>query len=313
VVSFVRAGTLDAELMATLWVLIEGRIPLVVAAQAHATGKTTLLDALLDFLPPGVRVRDLAGAFETFDWLPQATELGWSRPGASGLAGPPRADARNQASPDSPRHGHPNPDGTTDGTPDRSPPIRADTTVIHAAELSDHTPAYTWGAEARLAIRTTTVGYQLVTTLHADTLEDVFATLREPPVRAGEDELTRLGLVVILRRLADGRRRVAAVHYVRPIARDEHGHVQRLGPAVLATWDPAVDRFEHFAWGVTPELAARIGWRSGDLEREIDRRRDYLDGLAQAGIVEIDAVRTAIAGYRAQRAAATDGVTGGQA
>ncbi len=31
------------------------------------------------FLPPGVRTIELAGAAETFDWLPQASELGWRR------------------------------------------------------------------------------------------------------------------------------------------------------------------------------------------------------------------------------------------
>jgi hypothetical protein len=91
---------------------------------------------------------------------------------------------------------------------------------------------------------------------------------------------------------------VAAAHYVRPVARDEHGHVQRLGPAVLATWDPGTDRFEHFAWGVVPELAIRIGRKPGDFELEVDRRREYLSGLAAAGVIDVDAIRSAIAGYR---------------
>ena len=89
-----------------------------------------------------------------------------------------------------------------------------------------------------------------------------------------------------------------AAHYIRPVARDEHGHVQRLGPAVLATWDADHDRFEHFAWGITPELALRVGRTAGDFELEVDRRRDYLAGLADAGIVEVEAVRAAIDGYR---------------
>ena len=91
---------------------------------------------------------------------------------------------------------------------------------------------------------------------------------------------------------------MAAAHYVRPTARDEHGHTQRLGPAVLATWDPATDRFEHFGWGVTPELARRVDRKAGDFELEVDRRRDYLHDLASAGLDEVDAVRTAIRGYR---------------
>jgi hypothetical protein len=42
----------------------------------------------------------------------------------------------------------------------------------------------------------------------------------------------------------------------------------------------------------------RIGRKAGDFELEVDRRRDYLAGLAAAGVVEVDAIRSAIAGYR---------------
>ena len=86
--------------------------------------------------------------------------------------------------------------------------------------------------------------------------------------------------------------RVVAAHYVRPIARDEHGHVQRLGPAVLATWDAGTDRFEQFGWGVNPELARRVGRRAGDFELEVDRRAGLLDVLGsgdpdEAAIAEV--------------------------
>jgi hypothetical protein len=267
IVELIRAGTLDAQLAATLWLLIEGRVPVVVGALPRGAGKTTLLEALLAFLPPGVRTVELEGAMETFEWLPQAPELGWRRP------------------PSPIHHEH-------------TPPIRPDNTVLVIPELSDHLPSYTWGAEARIAIRAAVIGYGLAATIHADSLDDVFDQLARPPVSLGDDELSRLGVVLILRPVGDGLRRIVAAHYVRPIARDEHGHVQRLGPAVLATWDPDHDRFEHFAWGITPELALRVDRRSGDFEAEVDRRHDYLAGLAEAGIVDVDAVRAAIDGYR---------------
>lgn len=269
IVELIRSGTLDAELAAMLWLLIEGRVPVIVAAHEPGAGKTTLLTALLDFLPPDVRRIELAGASETFDWLPQASELGWRR----------SVSAVDRARPE-------------------EPPVRPDDTVLFIPEFSDHLPAYTWGEEARIAIRAASVGYGLAATIHAERLEDVLDALRRPPVRADDDELSRLGVVLILRRLGAGRRRVVAAHYLRPTARDEHGHVQRLGPAVLATWDPDRDRFEHFGWGVTPELALRIGRRAGDFELELDRRREALDGLVRDDVVEVDGVRFALRAYR---------------
>ena len=115
----------------------------------------------------------------------------------------------------------------------------------------------------------------------------------------GDDELTFLGAVLVLGGAPRGRLRVVAGHYVRPLARDAHGHSQRLGPAVLATWNGDLGRYEHFAWGVLPEIAARLGQRAGDLERDLHHRRDDLAGLATAGVTSLAEVRQLIEGYRA--------------
>lgn len=263
ITELIRTGTIDAELAATLWLLVDGRVPVIVAADGRGVGKTTLLTTLLDFLPAGERVVELRGIDETFDWMPQASELGWP-----GVPSQPMA----------------------------APPIRPDDTVLLAAELSDHTPAYTWGEAARVAVRAAAIGYGLAATIHGDSLDDVFAQLRSNPVRLTEDELSRLGVVVVLRRVA-GHRRVVAAHYVRPVVRDNHGHLQRLGPAVLATWDPTADAFEHFGWGVIPELAMRVGRRPGDFELETASRRAFLDALVTEGIMAVASVRARLAGY----------------
>jgi hypothetical protein len=281
IVELIRAGTLDAELAALLWLLLEARQPLLVAAERGRTGKTTMLNALLDFLPPGTRRIELQGIAETFDWLPHARELGWrgERTPVPGVPAPPHAD----------EHCEPG------------------TTYLIAHELSDHLPAYTWGDQARVAVRAISAGYGLGATIHADSLEEVFDALHRPPVALTDDELSRLGIVLILRAVPpppgdayDGpMRRVVAAHWVRPVSRDAHGHIQRLAPAVLTTWDVDNDTFEHFAWGVLPELADRSARHAGDFEIEQGRRRDYLAGLAAAGVVGVDEVRTAIDGYRA--------------
>ena len=126
IVELIRDGTLDPELAAQLWLLVGGRVPIVVAAEAQGAGKSTLLRAVLDFLPPEVRIVELAGEAETFEWLPQASELGW--PGT----------ARPTAGAD---------------------PVRPETTVLLASELSDHLPIYTWGPAARVFVRAASIGY----------------------------------------------------------------------------------------------------------------------------------------------------------
>ena len=278
IVDLVRAGTLDAELAATLWLLFEGRVPCIVAGPQPEAGASVVLGALLDFLPSGTRTVELAGAGETFDWLPQASELGWARGPAS-----------------SPGHRF-------------QEPVRADTTVLLVPEFSDRLTSCTWGEEARIAVRAASIGYGLAATIRGDALSEVLDALRRPPVALTDDELSRIGVVLIVRPVEGSEAsRVVAAHYVRPVARDEHGHVQRLAPAVLATWDAAQDRFEHFGWGITPELARRVGRRAGDFEQEVDRRREFLGSLASSGVTDRDALRAAIEGFgRSADAVATN-------
>ena len=48
----VRNRTLDLDTAALLWLLVENRSSIVVAAAPQLAGKTTLLTALIDFMPP---------------------------------------------------------------------------------------------------------------------------------------------------------------------------------------------------------------------------------------------------------------------
>ena len=137
--------------------------------------------------------------------------------------------------------------------------------------------------------------------IEAGSLGEVRERLGSGPLPLNPDQLTFLGCVLVLGEATGagrGRLRVTAAHYVRPLARDAHGHPQRLDPAVLATWDDRLGRYEHFAWGVLPEVAARLGRRGGDLEGDLHHRRDDLAGLAKAGVTKLDEVQRLIAGYR---------------
>jgi hypothetical protein len=124
-----------------------------------------------------------------------------------------------------------------------------------------------------------------VTVVEGASLEDVLASTRDDPAL--------LGVVLVA-----GRGRVVASHYVRPALRDAGGHLRPQNPAVLSTWEVGLGSFEHFAWGVIPELAERTRQRPGDFEVEHGRRREFLTGLAAAGLVASSDVRTALAGYR---------------
>jgi hypothetical protein len=64
-----RDETIDSWTAANLWAALARRRSLAVVAGASGVGKTTLLTALLDFLPPETRRIYPRGCFETFTFL----------------------------------------------------------------------------------------------------------------------------------------------------------------------------------------------------------------------------------------------------
>jgi hypothetical protein len=133
-------------------------------------------------------------------------------------------------------------------------------------------------------------GRRLAVVAAAPGLRELFETASMPPDGLPEDALRRLGLVLVLGMapsVAPGpivdRLRVVAIHYLRPLERDGAGHLQRRPPAVLATWDPVGDAFDHFAWGVTGELADRVDRSQASLEDLQASRAVALVALARTG------------------------------
>ncbi len=66
ILDVVRFGSIDYKLAGLLWLLMEHRASIVVAAGPAWVGKTTLMHAMLDFLPPEVEPYTLRGYFEDF-------------------------------------------------------------------------------------------------------------------------------------------------------------------------------------------------------------------------------------------------------
>src|SRR5262249_43949366 len=132
-VPWVAEGGVDAELAALLAILVEARVPLVVAGGSAQADRTALRDALSGSLSDGTRVVTLAGPDEDFDWMLEAVELGWRR----------ERGARRRTS-----------------APAGTRTVAADRTAL-VADL-DASPTGTWGERARAAIPAISVGCNLL-------------------------------------------------------------------------------------------------------------------------------------------------------
>jgi hypothetical protein len=208
-----------------------------------------VIEGLVGLLPAAARLVEVAPD-DDFEWLPEAVQLGW-RGDRSVSVGPAGGGVT-----------------AADG-------------VLLARGLG--APDGVGGARARIVVRALAVGYGLLASMTGDGLEDALNTLHAPEVGTDVDERSRLGVVLAVVDEA-GVSRVTAAHYVRPVALDTLGHVQRPAPAILATWNKGADRWDHFAWGVLPDIAGRLGIAVIELEREQARRAATLsDAAAQGG------------------------------
>jgi hypothetical protein len=277
ILELIVEGTLDAEFAAILWLLVERTVPVLVVAGPPMAGKTTLLTAVLDLVPASTELQLVTGLTverEAFDRAPTV--------GAAAAVPAPLPE-----------------------TPASGPVFLADprpsARYLLVPELSNHLPVYVWGSGARRLVRAASTGVGLAATMHGDRLEDVFDQLSAAPVSLNDDELSHLGIVLVLgvvRQPTGWQRRIRAAHYVRPVARDAGGHVQRRPPAVLVAWDPGDDTFSHFEWGIAEELAARVGLRGADFENERVRRAAWMRAAIERGHLDVAGARAAFASYR---------------
>ncbi|MCY7419533.1 MAG: hypothetical protein LH650_13800 [Chloroflexi bacterium] len=205
-VDLVRWGTLDAELAALAWLLVEGGLPLTVVGGAPLADRARVAQAILS-------------------------------------------------------------------TPPDEPFVLIDADA-------DRAGLATLAARIRGGLR---VGI----TLQATDLRHAMERLTEPPDGLAEDAVRRLGVVLVVASVPttavgpiEDRARIVAAHYLRPTERDPQGHIQRRPPAVLATWVPDLDAFDHFAWGMTPELADLVDRTQASFEELQSSRISALRSLA---------------------------------
>lgn len=330
VAALVAARMLDAELAALLWLMVEANVPLIAAAADPGSPAEAVLEAFLDLLPPVTARLVLQGEHEAFDWLGDAAALGWEgadegpssqRSSASGpppvarLALPPRRTA---------------PPETTylvAGEIGAAAPadiygprarvliralqrgyglaatIRADS-LEQVFALLGAPPASLSADELRrlgvvVVLRRAGSAHPPSTADRPEPRELAAAADRDAPsseqAPPGVVETERGGPTAEAGTAEGTAWRVAACHYVRPLERDAAGHLQRRPPAVLATWDARRDLLEHFEWGVTTELAMRIGLGRDDFEREHGERTRAIAALVAAGQTSRGAVQTLLA------------------
>lgn len=196
--------------------------------------------------------------------------------------------------------------------------IPAETGYLLINEMSDHLPIYVWGENARLALRLAARGYGLGATMHADSLPEALATLRDE-LGAPEADLAALTIYLqysayqtpagMYRRVeeawhlrADGAGTLAPVRLATISGNRSPsltGAQREPVPPMLAGDGGRAGRpllHDAAAYAV---LAASLGEEAGAFERELSERATFLAELPPLGICEPWEVGAAVADYPA--------------
>jgi hypothetical protein len=155
-------------------------------------------------------------------------------------------------------------------------------TLLLANELSSHLPVYLWGAKAVRTFRMLRDGYALGSTLHADSVAEAIAQLRDE-LGVDPSDLARIDLLLVMRR-----RRLVSAHRLRPA---------HAGPdaEALVLPDAATDGWTHDPAAEAGLVAERHGWTAPTAERAIAHRADRIADLIDREVFGIDDVSAALA------------------
>ena len=216
--NLVAAGQISATLAAQVTLLADAGVPIVVTGSATAERRDALAAAIAAAspLPAGAESAEIKIApEEAFVWLTDPAGVGCLVAGAGGAPRSPRS------------------------------------TRLIAHGLIERLSAATTKTVVRSLVR----GFPLIATAPGHDLAELLDLLRGANLRVPEDDLHRLGLVIVLGSDAAAQSHVESAHLLRSPALD--GGARR-PPALLTTWNGS-GGWDDFSWAALPELAARVG------------------------------------------------------
>jgi len=234
----VSAGEVSATLAAHVTALADAGVPIVVTGSATAERRDAFAEAIAAAspLPAGAESAEIKIApEEAFVWLADPSGVGCLVAGAGGAPRSPRS------------------------------------TRLIAHGLIERLSAATTKAVVRSLVR----GFPLIATAPGRDLAELLDLLRGANLRVPEDDLHRLGLVIVLGAGSATASHVESAHLLRAPALD--GGARR-PPALLATWS-GPGSWDDFAWAALPELAARVGVTQVAYNSQLAARERELAGL----------------------------------
>ncbi|WP_276259133.1 type II/IV secretion system ATPase subunit [Haloglomus litoreum] len=264
-VELINFGTFSVEEMAYYWLAIENNRSLVFAG-GTGSGKTSSMNAVSFFIPPGSKVVSIEDTSEITlphdNWVQSLTRASISASGRGEVTTYQLLQAALRQRPE----------------------------YILVGEIrTDPQVAFTFFQ----AIGT---GHTAYTTFHADSIEGVLSRLQNQPLEIPAQMIRELDIVSVQRQAYLGRERVRRTDEVVEILPEttDPGTVETRD---VFSWDPETDTHERVGEGeshVLSTIAAERGWSEQELTAEVEARELVLRYLIENDVTEYRPVASTI-------------------
>jgi flagellar protein FlaI len=269
ITDFIESGTLSEDVAAFLWLAIQYELNIVVAG-GTASGKTSLLNALTCFIPPNHRIISIEDTREIqlpkyLHWVPMTT-----RP--------------------------PNPEGMGEVTMLQlminALRMRPDRIIVGEIRR---------GKEAQVLFEAVNTGHSVYSTLHANTADETYRRLVNPPIDIPVALLGSLQLIVVMHRdRRRGIRRVLEMAELIPTA-----GVKQMGIElnVIFRWIASEDAITELSksFRAVNDLKLYSGMDDNDVKNDLEDKKRVLKWLVKNKVKDIHEVGRIVSEYYRNR------------
>lgn len=255
ITDFVQMGTISPEVAAFLWLAIQYELNIVVAG-GTASGKTSLLNALTCFIPPNQRIISIEDTREIqlpkyLHWVPLTT-----RP--------------------------PNPEGKGDVTMLQlmvnSLRMRPDRIVVGEIRRSE---------EAQVLFEAINTGHSVYSTLHANTADEAYRRLINPPLDIPVALLGSLQLIVVAHR--DRRKNIRRVLEIAELIPTSGLNKMSMEISTLFRWLVSDDKITQLtkSYRAMNDIKLYSGMDEPAIEKDLAEKAEIIKWLVENDVKDI--------------------------
>jgi len=266
ITDLIENKTVSTEVAAWLWLTIQYELNMIVSG-GTASGKTSFLNVLMSFIQPNHRIISIEQTREIrlpsfLHWVPLTTR-------------------------------EPNPEGKGEVSMldllVNSLRMRPDRIIVGEIRRAE---------EAEVLFEAMHTGHSVYATLHADTAEQTYRRMTNPPINIPESMLESLHLIAVCFR--DRRR---GIRRILQIAELIPGEEKSLKSNILFRWKPAKDEIIKHAdsYRVINELRLHTGMNNKELQEDLKEKKNILDWIVKNKINSVDGVGRIVSEYYTNR------------